>query len=127
MRASALVISAFAALFLSASADAQTVKPVYKVDSASAKIVNQHLVISAQGAVRTGGWENPHLHVKEVYVPEADTLVVEFLATPPSKKDVVIQMVVPVSATVTTGVPHDAMTQVKIVSETNSVTVPITH
>lgn len=101
--------------------------PVYKVDNATAQVTGHKLTISVTGAVRTGGWQNPQLRVKPQHAPETDTLEVEFLATPPAKDATVIQALLPVSTTITTGLPRYATTKVKIVAESNAITVPIAN
>ena len=133
MRRSALAFAA-AALVLTASTPAlagtaQRNTLIYKVDSATAQVTGRKLTITAQGAVSTGGWENPQLRVKPQRTPEADTLVVEFVATPPPQDAAVIQALLPVSATVTVGLPRYATTKVKVVAETNNVTadIAVTH
>jgi hypothetical protein len=128
MRLSALTVAAIALLAAQAGpvpAGAARTKPVYKVDSASAHVAGRKLVISAKGAVRTGGWENPRLRARAQRVAETDTLVVDFVASPPRRNAAVIQAILPVSATVTVRLPRYATVQVKIVAETNSITVPI--
>lgn len=118
------VLLAIVALY-AAPASAARAKLIYKVDQATAVVENRTLVITAAGAVRSGGWERPHLRVKQAWIPESDTLVVEFLATPPSGRAMVIQAILPVQATLNAPLPHYGAVQVKIVAETNSVTVPI--
>ena len=98
---------------------------VYKIDRATAAIVRNHLVVTAMGAVKSGGWTLPRLHLKEFRIPESDTEVIEFLSMPPLPGAVVIQALLPVTTTAVFPLPHYAVTQVKVVSETNSVTVPI--
>ena len=117
---------AFLTVIMTGAAVAAPVKLVYRIDHATAKIEKGRLVISADGAVRTGGWKKPCLRLREVTVPEANTLEVEFLATPPRAKHAVAQAIMPVKATFKTGLPHYGAIQVKVESETNSVTVPIT-
>jgi hypothetical protein len=113
-------------LLAASSADAAAGKAqlIYKVDHASVSIEGRKMIVNASGAVKTGGWENPKLHIKEVRAPEADTLVIEFVATPPSKDAVVIQALLPVTATLTAPLAPYGTTLVKIVAESNSVTVP---
>jgi len=98
---------------------------VYRIDHASVKIENRKLVISAAGAVRTGGWMKPHLRVHEASAPETSTMQVEFVATPPHAKHAVAHATLPVRAKIATALPHYGVSQVKVVSETNSVTVAI--
>ena len=100
---------------------------VFRVDSVSAEVTGRKLTIRASGAVRSGGWENPHLHVLRQHKPEGDTLEVEFLAAPPAKGSAVIQALLPVSATVTVGLPRYATTRVMVKAETNAATAEITR
>ena len=100
-------------------------KPVFKVDKVTATIVNAHLVVTASGAVRTGGWTAPRLHMVNFHKPEGDTEIVQFLAAPPLADAIVIQALVPIATTATFPMPPAEVTQVKVVTETNSVTAPI--
>jgi hypothetical protein len=121
------ILAAFAALLLfSAPVDAAATHAqlIYKVDHVSVTVQGRKMTITATGAVRTGGWQDPHLHMKEVRIPEAHTLAIEFLATPPAKNEVVIQALLPVSATLTTGLAPYGTTEIKVEAETNSQTVP---
>ena len=129
MRQPALALAA-AAFFLAASGAAPAAQrdhnqPVYRVDSVSAHVTRRKLTISAKGAVKSGGWENPHLHVLHQTGSEPDTLQVEFLASPPAKTSAVIQALLPVSATITVALPRYATTKVTVKAETNSVTADI--
>jgi hypothetical protein len=98
-------------------------KLVYRVDSATAQIENGRLVVTASGAVKSGGWTRPVLRLHGS--PQADTLVMDFAATPPRSKRVVVQAILPITVTLKAAPPHDGTVQVKLVSQTNSVTVPI--
>jgi hypothetical protein len=98
---------------------------IYKVDRVTATTFGRHLIVSASGAVRSGGWTSPRLHMKEIHIPESDTEVIEFLATPPAENMVVIQALLPVSVTTKLPLPRYGSVQVKVVAETNSVTAPI--
>jgi len=129
MRRTALALAATAlSLALSAPAWAGASSRntlIYKVDSASAQVTGRKLTISAKGAVRTGGWQDPQLRALPQRVPETDTLVVEFVATPPPKGAAVIQALLPIAATITIGLPRYATTKVKVVAETNAITAAI--
>ena len=118
--AAALVLAA-----VTATAAPAAPKLVDKVDTVGAKMVGKKLVVTATGAVNSGGWTAPLLRVKEVRVPESDTEVIEFVATPPPADAVVVQALVPVTATGTFALPPYAVVQVKVVAESNSVTAPI--
>ncbi|MDE1939110.1 MAG: hypothetical protein KGI68_08825 [Alphaproteobacteria bacterium] len=123
------VYAAFIALLIvvTAGADAGTAtKLVYRVDRATATIEHHRLIITARGAVSTGGWASPVLRVRDSSVPETKTLEVYFMARPPQPGAAVIQAIVPVRAHVSVHLPRYGIVDVKIVSQTNSVTVPIT-
>jgi len=119
----ATVLSALAAATATGAIAAQ--KLIYKVDQVTATTVRNHLVVTATGAVNSGGWTSPRLHLKVFNIPESDTEVVEFLATPPPPNAIVVQTLLPVSVTAKLVLPHYATVQVKVVAETNSVIAPI--
>jgi hypothetical protein len=100
---------------------------VYRIDRATATIQHNRLVIAATGAVSTGGWANPLLRRHQASGPEASTLKVEFVATPPRHRAAVAQVILPVSARLAARLPHSGVVQVKIVSQTNVVTIPVTQ
>jgi hypothetical protein len=106
---------------------ARDTMPVFRVDDAKATIVNRHLVISASGAVRSGGWDRPRLWVRQPAASEASTLVVEFVARPPGRREAVVQALLPVVALKRARLPNYGTVRVKIIAETNSVTVPISR
>lgn len=127
MRTKLFILTAVAAMLLGVQATADVTKLVYRVDSATAVIVKQHLIISANGAVRSGGWDRPRLLVLQPSAPEARTLEVQFVARPPAPKDVVVQSLLPVAARKVATLPSYGTVQVKIISETNSIVVQVTH
>lgn len=100
-------------------------RPVFKVDKVTATIVNARLVITASGAVTTGGWADARLHMVNFHKPDGDTEIVQFLASPPLADAIVIQALVPVATTATFPLPPTAVTRVKVVSASNSVTTAI--
>jgi hypothetical protein len=102
-------------------------KLVYRIDCATATVVRNRLVISARGAVSTGGWLKPLLRLREASAGEAAALEVEFVATPPRHRAAVAHAILPVSARLAAPLPHTGVVRVKIVSQTNSVMVPITR
>jgi hypothetical protein len=108
-------------------AAAAPAKLVYRIDHATATVAHNRLVIVAKGAVSTGGWMNPLLRLREASAPEVATLVVEFVATPPRHRAAVAHAILPVSTRLTAPLPRYGVVQVKIVSQTNSVIVPITR
>jgi hypothetical protein len=97
---------------------------IYRVDSVTAKIVKNQLVVTASGAVSSGGWTRPRLHLTP-HVPEAPDEVIEFQASPPLGNAVVIQALLPVSATAVFPLPHYGAIRVKVTAQTNAVTAPI--
>ena len=125
MRAGAVFICFL--LLLAGTADAAAPpKMVFRVDRATATISHRHLVITAGGAVRSGGWVKPNLRVVEASAPEAKTIEVNFMARPPRRSAAVVQAILPVSAKLEMGLPRYSAVEVRFVSETNSLTVPIT-
>ena len=71
-------------------------KRVYKIDSVVATQKSGRVTIQVHGAVQSGGWKSPRLHV----IPDDRnrTLTIEFLATPPPPGMVVIDALLPVTA-----------------------------
>ena len=112
---------AFLIVLAAGAAGAAPTRPVYRIDSATAWVVHRQLVVTAWGAVRTGGWTAPQLRLRGGYAPEAGTLDVDLVATPPHRGHAVAQATLPVEATLTTRLPRTGVVRVKIVSETNSV------
>lgn len=102
-------------------------KPIYKVDSVAASVHGDRLTIIAAGAVSTGGWSRARLRLKPGHKPETDTLEFQFVATPPAPDAMVIQALIPVSATLSINLPPYGVTQIKIDAETNSANAEITH
>ena len=102
-------------------------KLVYRIDRATATVAHNRLVISARGAVSTGGWLKPLLRLREASAGEVATLEVEFVATPPRHRAAVAHAILPVSARITAPLPRTDVVRVKILSQTNSVMVPITR
>lgn len=126
MRHKAFFPSILAASILFApQAPAAAVKLVYRVDNAMAEIINGHLVILANGAVKSGGWDRAQLRVLEPSAPETKVLEVEFVARPPGPGEAVVQETLPIAARKVARLPSYATVQVKIIAETNSVIVPI--
>jgi hypothetical protein len=121
MRTTAPLLFVLAAL-TAASAAAQNL--VYRVDQATAAVDGRTLVVTAEGAVRGGGWEHPKL-VRRKQSHEPDYLEISFVATPPGNASVVSQSILPVKVSFKTRLPKGGVETVKIVSETNSITAKI--
>lgn len=98
---------------------------ILKVDSVSAHVTGRKLVVTAKGAVSTGGWQNPQLRALPQRKADTDTLRIEFRASPPPPGVAVIQAILPVSATATFPLPRHATTKVTVKADTNAVTADI--
>ena len=98
---------------------------VYRVDTIAAKVLNNHLVVTASGAVASGGWSHPRLHLETTHVPESPEETIEFQATPPPPGSVVIQALLPITTTAVFPLPHYGTVRVKVTSQTNAVTAVI--
>lgn len=118
----ALVCMVFA--FSSAGANAAP-KLVYRIDGATAKIAHGRLIVVAHGAVQSGGWTRPALFVRRA--GGADTLDLDFAATPPRSVKTVVQATLPITARLDAPVPRGGALQVKLYSQTNSVVVAVTQ
>jgi hypothetical protein len=70
-------------------------KRVFKIDSLMATQKNGVITVQAKGAVQSGGWTKPRLHLVHA---DGHVLTVEFLATPPPAGMTVIEALVPVAA-----------------------------
>ena len=119
---------AFVFLLIALATDVAAAAPaklVYRIDRATATVAHNRLVITARGAVSTGGWTNPKLRLHEVSGPEVSVLEVEFVATPPRRRAAVVHAILPVGARLAARLPHYGAVQVKVVSQTNSVMVPV--
>ena len=70
-------------------------KRVLRIDGLIASQKKGVILLQAKGAVPSGGWTNPRLHVIRRH---GRTITVEFLATPPPPGMTVIDALVPVTA-----------------------------
>ena len=127
MRARLFALSFAAAISFGHAAAADASRRVWRVDSASAIVAGGHLVISANGAVKSGGWDRPKLLVLEPSAQEARMLKVQFVARPPAPSEVVVQQLLPIAARKAVRLPGAATTKVEIVAETNSLIVEVTQ
>jgi hypothetical protein len=89
-----LFTTALAALLLATPALAAD-KRVFRIDSLIATQKNGTILVQARGAVQTGGWTKPHLHVMH---SDGHTVTLEFLAAAPPPGMTVIEALVPVTA-----------------------------
>ena len=72
-------------------------KRVFRIDSLIATQKGGAITLQAKGAVQSGGWSKPRLHLVR---NDGHVLTVEFLATPPPPDMTVIDGLVPVTATI---------------------------
>jgi hypothetical protein len=98
-------------------------KRVYKIDSLIASLKRGVLVLQASGAVQSGGWIKPHLHVLH---NDGHTLTVEFLAAAPPPGMTVIEAMVPVTATARIKV-RGRTASVHAIAEANEITAQVLH
>jgi hypothetical protein len=84
------------ALLLSAAPALAADKRVFRIDSLIATQKGSQVILQAKGAVQTGGWSKPRLHLIR---NDGHVMTVEFLATPPPPDMTVIDGLVPVTAT----------------------------
>ena len=91
------LLSFLAAVLLAAGPVSAAEKRVFRIDGLIATQKKGVILLEAKGAVPTGGWTKPRLHVMH---GDGKTLTIEFLATPPPPGMTVIDAVVPVTASV---------------------------
>jgi hypothetical protein len=70
-------------------------KRIFRIDSLIATQKDGIIQLQAKGAVQSGGWTKPRLHVVH---GDSHTITVEFLATVPQPGMTVIDALVPVTA-----------------------------
>jgi hypothetical protein len=98
-------------------------KRIYKIDSLIASLKRGVIVVQASGAVQTGGWTRPHLHVLH---NDGHTITVEFLATAPPPGMTVIEAMVPVTATAQIKA-RGHIASVHAIAEANEITAQVLH
>lgn len=98
-------------------------KRVYKIDSLVASLKRGVIVLQASGAVQSGGWTKPHLHVLH---NDGHTITVEFLAAAPPPGMTVIEAIVPVTATAHIRA-HGRIASVHAIAEANEITAQVLH
>jgi hypothetical protein len=102
-------------LFCAGSAFAAE-KRVFRIDSLIAAQKNGIILLQAKGAVQTGGWTKPRLHVVH---GDGHTITVEFLATVPPQGMNVIDALVPVTASAEI---RGRATSVHVLADENEIT-----
>ena len=94
---------------------------IYEVTRVDAKLDGNRITVHAAGNVTTGGWKNAKLVQTS---KTATTLTFSFEATPPD--GMVMQVITPAAATVTTGaLTRPFPTKVKVVAQTNAKTASV--
>ena len=96
-------------------------KRVYKIDSVIATQKAGRVVVQVSGAVQTGGWKSPRLHV--IASDNNRTLTLEFGATPPPAGMVVIEALLPVTASAE--FKSQGKATIKVVASANEMTAQI--
>lgn len=97
MRPVFLLLAALAMFASPLPASAASEKRIFRIDSLIASQKGGIIELKARGAVLTGGWSRPRLHVLH---QDSKVVTVEFLATPPPSDMTVIEALVPVAAAV---------------------------
>jgi hypothetical protein len=96
-------------------------KRVFRIDSLIATQKNGIILLQAKGAVETGGWTKPRLHVVH---GDGRIITVEFLATAPPPGMTVIDALVPVTASVEM---KGRATSVHVLADENEMTSQVLH
>jgi hypothetical protein len=91
-------------------------KRVFRIDSLIATQKGGEITLQVRGAVQTGGWSKPRLHLVR---NDGRVMTVEFLATPPPPEMTVIEALVPVTATVQF---HGHVESVHVEADENEIT-----
>jgi hypothetical protein len=110
-----------AALLLTTAPVSAAEKRVFRIDSLIATQKNGTILLQAKGAVPSGGWSKPRLHVVHT---DGHALTVEFLATMPPPGMTVIDVVVPISAA--SEIKGHA-TSVHVLADENEMTSQVLH
>lgn len=111
------IVAIFASTSAFAAPHKTTPEPIYKVDTVSATTDEGKLVVTAHGAVSSGGWSNPHLRQKSS--KDAHVVAFEFVAVPPPPDAAVIQALVPVEAKAIATVPAARVSEIRVEAESN--------
>ena len=91
LRRSVFASAIFALAAATATAAQAEPKLIYKVDKVTAVILKGRLVVTASGAVTSGGWSTPRLHLLP-HKPEDNAETLEFRAQPPVRTAPVASM-----------------------------------
>jgi hypothetical protein len=97
---------------------------VARIDGLFATQTRGNVVIQVKGAVDSGGWRGAKLRPLKSGPADVHTIVVEFVATPPSPRRVVITGLLPVAANTTVKMRRGVVS-VRVVSGSNEITTQI--
>ena len=96
-------------------------KRVLRIDSLLASQKHGIILLQAKGAVQSGGWTKPRLHVMH---GDGHTLTVEFLAAAPPPGMTVIDALVPVTASLEV---KGRASSVRVLADENEITSQVLH
>ena len=91
-------------------------KRVLRIDSLTASQKDGAILVQVKGAVPSGGWTKPHLHLLH---GDGHTVALEFLAAPPPPGMTVIDGLVPVTSSISL---KGRATSVHVQAEENEIT-----
>lgn len=122
-RAFFLVAMVLAAAPLRAAEKPPPVQPrlVARIDGLIATAARGSVMIQARGAVDSGGWRAARLRPLKANPGDAHTIVVEFIAVPPSPSQAVIEGLLPIAANATLPMRRGIFS-VRVVSGSNEIT-----
>jgi hypothetical protein len=125
-RAFLLVAMVLVAAPLRAAEKLPPVQPrlVARIDGLIATAAKGIVVIQARGAVSSGGWRAAKLRPLKSSPGDAHTIVVEFVAVPPSPNQAVIEGLLPIAANATLPIRRGIFS-VRAVSGSNEITTQI--
>jgi hypothetical protein len=125
-RALFLIAMMLAATPLKAAEKPPVVPPrlIARIDGLIATATNGKVVIQARGAVGSGGWRAAKLRTLKTIPADAHTIVVEFVAVPPSPNQAVIAGLLPIAANATLPMRR-GLFSVRAVSGSNEITTQI--
>jgi hypothetical protein len=115
------LFTAFLAVSFFATPAIAEEKRVFRIDNLIATQKDGVIQLQAKGAVQTGGWTKPRLHVMHA---DRRALMVEFLATAPPPGMTVIDALVPVTAAVQV---KGRATSVRVLADENEITSQVLH
>jgi hypothetical protein len=125
-RAILLVAMMLAAAPLQAAERPPPVQPrlVARIDSLIATATKGSVVIQARGAVGSGGWRAANLRPLKIIPADVHTIIVEFVAVPPSPNQAVIAGLLPIAANAILPMRRGIFS-VRVVSGSNEITTQI--